>query len=1023
MPNRMNPIAKYLFALSAVIVAWTAYARIAVPFLEGPPNVVGRQQVDVDYPDIAETLDKSHLPSMVPAGAWELGPCKTLLTPQGTIYFEYWEPVDDEGTYKLMPFTIVMNDPVNNIRSESSANPKSNKPAPIALRSLDGARLKFSKPLTAQSMKGDIDLESALLDGQVTLFRPSNPQNEEDELRIVTRNIQINRSQIFTLADVHFSFGPHHGSGRNLSIALTHKPDADSPTKNFSNIDGIEQMELAFVSELVLQPANGNSFPIADKTKEATAVSNQKLSLSNQKTPVRLSCDGPFVFRMTEKKAWFRDNVEVTQLDRFEDQLRCDSLQIELARESSETSSIRNLIAVGSPDTPATITSRSQETLIVGEELIFDVPKSVIKAAGSKPVTIQSPTFAIESPALEYFLAENGKLGDFTAQGPGSLRGVKDVGEQPFEVKWSRSLTTESIGENQVQINVSENASVKFDHQNRISADNLNLLVWQLPDEKPGTKEASYRYLPSTLEAHGNVKLRTSELDGSTRDLFVNWPKPAAPTIKSFQHTVSYRGTFARPVQWPDDIRPIPPQEPHLKFVGDKVVANVSGDLNKMEIEDLVVDGSLFVESTAKDRRPFAFSGKSMKLVPQATELYRVTIDGTENQLAKFRTDGFELEGENLQVDQQANTIWVHGAGTLNIDPEKGPYRADDGKLPQLESANVSWKGGMVFDGSKIYFEHLVDLVADRPATETGQTSKIKASCEGLTLELTEAIRFEEIEGDNQSQIAKKQPSIQRMIFVNQVDQTKRAFQMASWQKNPNNTIGFQNATLDANGDVIEAQQLFVPMATFDATTGGIATTGPGQALSYQYSNGGQLSGGLARRPKNSEASRTPKKPELTCVHIRFDGQLNANSQKGVMEMDRNTRTAWANVKRFDQTLDPDRPADLPVGAAVLKADALKFARWTPRNSPTRQEMQAEGNTSIQSELFEAVADRLTYSDDTDLLVIEGRPPADAKLSYRRSAKAQAETLRAAKVMYRLSDQWTNVSDVRSVEAGLSRKK
>jgi len=1014
----MNPIAKYLFALSAMIVAWTAYAKIAVPFLEGPPNVVQRQQSTVDYPDIAETLDKSHLPTMVPADAWELGPCKTLLTPQGTIYFDYWEPVDDEGTYQLMPFTIVMNDPVNNIREELSSEKAEKKSAPIALRSLAGARLKFSKPLTARSMKDDIELESALLDGQVTLFRPPNPANDEDELRIVTRDIQINRSQIFTLADVHFSFGPHHGSGRNLSIKLTHDPDKGSPAKSFSNINGIEQMELAFVSELVLQPVDGNSFTPKGMKTGPSGGKGQTLSLSNQKTPMRLSCKGPFVFRMAENKAWFRDNVEVTQLGQYRDQLRCNSLQIELAKDSSKTSSIQNLIAIGSPENPATINVLSQETFVVGEELTFDVSRSVVKAAGSQPVTIRSPTFAIEAPNLEYQLAEDGKLGDFDAAGPGSLRGVSRDGKQPFEVKWSRQLSTQSVASNLVQINIDENASVKFDDENSIAADNLGLLVWQLPEAKiDAAEKSSWRYLPSKLEAHGNVKLRTNELDGSTRALFANWPKPEAPKIEAFRHTVSYRATFARPAQWPDDIQALPPQEPQLKFVGDKVVANVAGGLNKLEIRDLVVDGSLFVESTARDRRPFAFSGKSMKLVPQGTDLYRVTIDGEENQLAQFRSEGFELEGANLQVDQSANTIWVHGAGTLNIDPKKGSYRSTNGELPRLKSANVAWKGGMVFDGSKIYFEHLVDVLGERPASELGQSSKFKASCEALTIEMAEPIRFEKIEKTNEQQVAEKQPEIQRMIFVNRVDQTKRAFQMASWQKNPNDAIGFQNATVDAKGEVVEAQQLFVPMATFDVTTGGIATSGPGQALSYQYSNGNQLSG---INPGNRNKS---KKPELTCVHIRFDGQLNANSQKGLMEMNRNTRSAWAPVSRFDQTLDPDRPSNLPKGAAVLKADTLKFARWTPRNSRTRQEMQAEGNTSIRSELFEAVADRLTYSDDTDLMVIEGRPPTEAVLSYRRTANAKPETLRAAKVTYRPSDQSTDVFDVRSVEAGLSRKK
>jgi len=207
----MHPIARYLFALSAMIVAYTAYARMAVPFLEGPANVIRRQNVALDHSETSDILDKSHLPSLIPANAWELESCKTLLTPQGTVYFQEWTPIDDQGNYLLEPFTIVMNDPVNKIHNYSAdEDPTEKIPTPIVLRSEEGARLKFSKPLTARSGEGDIEMESAQLDGQVTVYRPSLDGNEEDELRVVTSNIQINRSHIFTLSDVYFSFGLHH---------------------------------------------------------------------------------------------------------------------------------------------------------------------------------------------------------------------------------------------------------------------------------------------------------------------------------------------------------------------------------------------------------------------------------------------------------------------------------------------------------------------------------------------------------------------------------------------------------------------------------------------------------------------------------------------------------------------------------------------------------------------------------------------------------------------------------------------
>ena len=260
------------------------------------------------------------------------------------------------------------------------------------------------------------------------------------------------------------------------------------------------------------------------------------------------------------------------------------------------------------------------------------------------------------------------------------------------------------------------------------------------------------------------------------------------------------------------------------------------------------------------------------------------------------------------------------------------------------------------------------------------------------------------------------------MVFVNEVSDFNRAFKLASHQEGSTGqrkVIAFQNANFDANGKVVDLQKLFVPMATVNAQTGEVVTTGPGQALSYQYSNGKNR---LSNSNRDDRSSGTQEK-KLSCVHSRFDGQLVANAEKGTMEIDRNTRSAWANVDRFDQTLDPDRPDKLPIGAAVLKSDELKFAQWTPRNAEPRLEMQAEGNTSIKSDLFEAVADRMTYTDDTDVLIIEGKPPADARLSYRRSVNGTPETMMLQKIHYRLSDQTFQGIDIRNIEAGLSRDK
>ena len=646
MPNRMNPVAKYLFALSAVIVAYCAYVKTAVPFLEGPARSIQRQSASVDYPDVDSTIDKSHLPSVVPADAWELGACKTLLTPQGTIYFEYWEPVDDQGTYQLVPFTMVVNDPVNQIRDGAQTTEASAKtPAPIVLRALEGARLRFSKPLTARSKKHDIELDSAMLDGQVTLYRPADKENGEEELRIVSDNIQINHSQIFTLNDVHFAFGQHHGSGRNLSIQLTH--DTPVADHSFSNVSGIDQMELAYVRELVLQPAGNTPSILSNRdSTDSKSGDDSGVSLTNQKSPLQISCEGPFVFQMSEHKAWFRDKVVVTQLDQYRDRLECASLQIEMSKDSSETT-VEKLIAVGSAEEPATITSNSQQTIVVGEELIFEVADSIVKAAGSNPVSIRSPRFAIESPTLEYRLAKDGKLGSLVAEGPGILRGVQEGRPtEPFEVTWNNQLTTRDLDANRIQINIEERASVKFNKHNGIWADDIHFVLWQTPGQQNQETNGRWQYQPSQVTAKGNVLLQSTKVSGFTKELVANWPKPTAkPIVDPQRHTVSYRGRiFQSPPQ--DDFRSLPDSSttPTLHFKGDKVVANMQGDLNDMQLKDLLVDGSLVLENKGEDQQPFMITGhvdeavtESQRFLPRHDHRKRSTFGYVQNRRLRNR--------------------------------------------------------------------------------------------------------------------------------------------------------------------------------------------------------------------------------------------------------------------------------------------------------------------------------------------------------------------------------------------------
>jgi hypothetical protein len=739
---------------------------------------------------------------------------------------------------------------------------------------------------------------------------------------------------------------------------------------------------------------------------------------------------------MGERRAWFRDNVKVTQLNGYGDNLQCDSLQIDFAKTDGKATSVKNLIAIGSTDRPAVIDAISRQTKVVGQELNFDVPNSVVKAAGTRPVFVRSPKLVFEAPSLTYQLGENGKLGDLDAAGPGRMRGVSSNSKRSFRVDWSNRLTTRTLDLERIQIDIDQDAKVQFDQDNGIAADKLSFMVWQMPAVDSTAKKPKWQYLPSKLTSIGNVTIDTEELEGAANKFVASWPRPTEKQLGTVKHTVSYRyrrqqesGIAIESLPAKGLARPTSNGQRPMRFSGSEVTANVDGDLENLTIRELLVNGMMSLESFATDRRPFAISGDSLKLVPQAEELYRVTIEGSSTRPAKFKTEGFELIGEDLHLDQAANTIWVHGGGDLEIDGKSqlSVSQGNDGQVSDMESATVKWRGGMVFDGSKIYFEHDVNLDAVRRPTGNGQRSAIKTNSEAITIELTESIRFEKI--DKKQEVAnpkQSRPQIRRMIFVGKVADDRRAFQFASQQKRTpaamEKDVVVQNATFDAQGNLTGLQKLIVPTATADAISGDVLATGPGAAISYQLSDGksrNRLSGFSQDNVKTKRMSG----PELSCVHCRFDGQLVANSERGTMAIDRNTRSAWSVVKSFDDTIDPDRPDQLPVGAAVLRSDVLKFAQWTPRNGVPRQEMRAEGNTSIKSQLFEAVANRLTYNDDTDILVIESNPPASATLVRRTAPSAKAEKMMASKIMYRLSDQSYTVNDIRSIDANLPARK
>jgi hypothetical protein len=139
------------------------------------------------------------------------------------------------------------------------------------------------------------------------------------------------------------------------------------------------------------------------------------------------------------------------------------------------------------------------------------------------------------------------------------------------------------------------------------------------------------------------------------------------------------------------------------------------------------------------------------------------------------------------------------------------------------------------------------------------------------------------------------------------------------------------------------------------------------------------------------------------------------------MRINGRVRAMVAAVADWEQRLDPDAER-VPERATRISCDQVQIVQWTPRGSdqPTT-EILANSNARIVGSNFEATAERLSYNERTDLLVIEGDGRQDANLWFQQQPGAKRDHLVAGKILYRPGDQWTQIEKVRNATINQGR--
>ena len=376
---------------------------------------------------------------------------------------------------------------------------------------------------------------------------------------------------------------------------------------------------------------------------------------------------------------------------------------------------LKNFVAIGKP---AIVTSRSRSAKVSAEYLRFDVMTSRVEARGNpngnELVTLVSPEYQMVTRQLTYVIPEDNSLGSIEAKGPGRLLRVAKGDQDEFFATWTKGLASQTDPENGRLQNIilDGETKIRIANETRVDADRVELLVWKIPMQTPlpdGSIKRSWEYLPTKLTTTGNVSIVSEKLDGTAGQLTATWPDPGNPELgyrsgpKSNSSRVGYRGQLQQ--QSPDSgapsqtytrgglqrIRPKPlvrnrsnvrqvafemPPVPVKKtiFHGREVQVQLGRNGKKSELRDLIViDDVSITQAAIRDRAksgdpepvPLKITGQRMRLIPQGNENYRALISGSKTRLAKIDAPDLQLEGENINLDQAANKLWVEGAGSM----------------------------------------------------------------------------------------------------------------------------------------------------------------------------------------------------------------------------------------------------------------------------------------------------------------------------------------------------------------------
>lgn len=999
--------------------------------------------------------------------------------------------------------------------------------------------LTFAEPLSALTSGmsgGEMNFDfSKFIEGQIRGEVELISQIGESEVRLRTREVVFNDTQIHTNYDVDFQIGPNFGSGAGLTIDMESPfrlgarpkktaiadPAAASPDALIDNIAAEGNVGGGFsLKSIQLRELKGclkiygksiaetfadrkNKKTSSDDSERAvdiqpgdvqTAAASDDPSESESKSDesdwdsyyVEVRCKGDLQFSSNANVpgGWcvrFNKNVEFVA---FQDgakskQIQCgklylyfqdpllqeladkdDKLQETIARKRI-TGSLEKLeptIVRALCDDDSQVNARDFDSgsTLEANEIRYDLKERLLdllpieEDAGRleldrKPVRIRlvdrgKSEFDFSAVSIQVQMNDDNDVEAILARENGSLEGA--IGNasgqvRKFSAKWASALRAVPDSTHEGFLHVSSSGAVSFQAETLGSFYANEGDFWCKLGEDPNVKREPGKNLafsakqlddmkPVVANFHGAVTFRSDRGEADIKDSVVlrfetrmesAEPEEEAQTQDVFGALAS--GSDEGPLE--GDARE---GEPKSRFVIAGYYLDVGCLLRyypgssspKAEITHMILNKDVVLEERAgaEGKERMRLQAERVTLKAPNSEETQLTLEGTADEPALFKTEKLSLVGSNIVVDKAANSFKVLGPGMLELaasieeaaamkknasntnapntfasatNDARSEPREDVGTADNLrnlvsdEPVKIAWTNALEFNGSRLCFTS----GADKYVVVQQGTQRVLSPEVALTLKNPASI-FELDVKDKKGMEPK---------LIECIGDAKRPVDIQIRAKKDANDSDDREAVYSA---IVTSIRYDMETGVFTAAGGGLFDASiPSDGDSFNTVADSLGRGAANSAPNASKTKSTPPRLAWTRFQARFDGEIvgDANTQEAKVRS--GLHAVAASVEDRNAKMNVDDPASCPEGTVSIESQEayMKLLKPDPKTKNGKQQMELVASKDVkfrQNDVFGA-CDSLRYSSAKNTLILSGTP-TNKGAAYRQAYRgAERETL------------------------------